>query len=142
MAAFNMISIPLLILPFVYNAMIDITTVNKRLSKFLNAPDRPVTIEEGGSGNGGSGGGGNRPVTFEGHYLYSTPAVQGGWAVEIQNASFRWPKVLDEKEKEEEEKKEKESASWGRTIANLLGRRARLHPSLIATRRQMRHRSH
>ena len=139
MAAFNMISIPLLILPFVYNAMVDIFTVNKRLSRFLNAPDRPVDEDEdddddddirrnqpphvsararGRRHGNRTEASRTRPIALEGHRLIRTAAPKGNLAIEVHGASFQWPRVVDDQAREAEEvRRKKAKRSWASSLS-------------------------
>ena len=144
MSAFGIISFPLLVLPFCFNAVVEVSTVNKRLSKFLNAPDRAVQLVDadsgssdaggdgGGGGGCGGGGGGMQPLSFDGHYLVRSRAAAGALAIEVRHATFRWPRVVDEKEKEAAEKRRTRDDSCGHGVARALGLRPRVAPMAAA----------
>ena len=122
---FNIITIPLLILPFVINAAIDVLTVNKRLSRFLNAPSRaPITLDD----DGDDGCAPHNPLVHDGHYTSARAASRGGLAVEMANANFCWPAVTLEKETEKDEAASKRRSSSRRWWTRRLGAQ-----SLMAT---------
>ena len=101
---FNIITIPLLILPFILNAFIDVLTVNKRLSRFLNAADREaISLDEPTSPLDG----GETPLAHDGHYTTASPAAPGGCAIEITGGAFRWPEVVLDKDKQEADEKKR-----------------------------------
>jgi ABC-type multidrug transport system fused ATPase/permease subunit len=82
--------------------VINLSVINTRLSKFLNAKTREAvdldTLPPTGSRTGDAA-----PLQMEGTFLSRLPAPIGVAAIELQNAFFRWPGTkLD---KEEEEKK-------------------------------------
>ena len=79
LVVFNTVTSPLLVMPFVISAVVDIITVNKRLSKFLNAPERQQTSLSGG-GDGGE------PLSLDGHFVSDRPVEAGGIAIELVRA--------------------------------------------------------
>merc|ERR550514_2615863 len=96
---FNIITFPLLILPFVLNAVVDVATSNKRLSNFLNAPSRPVidldaTPSSASSLASNSDGGASPLPSFDGHFTSAEPAPPGGYAIEVHAISIRSPPPL------------------------------------------------
>ena len=93
---FTLVRVPFIILPLVINGVVDVIVVNKRLSRYFNAQERPVQplpAEGGASGE-------TAPLPFEGHFISLTAPAAGSDtpAVEMRAATFKWPGVKKEKE--------------------------------------------
>ena len=110
MMIFNIISIPIAILPLVIvSAVVEVLAVNKRLSKFMNASERECTALDADAFLA--------PLSLaDGHYL-GPVAADGAAAVEISNGTFRWPKVISEEEKKKKEKGGSAAATTSATAA-------------------------
>ncbi|KAL1499953.1 hypothetical protein AB1Y20_012634 [Prymnesium parvum] len=81
---FNLLRMPLIVLPFLVNALVDLRVVNARLSTYLSAPHRAaIALDKAESS----------PLVHDGHYVHPHAATGGEAAVEVIRATFRWPAV-------------------------------------------------
>ena len=81
LAAFNIINIPLLVLPFVANAVVDVLTVNKRLTAFLNAPEVEVTALDTDAAQAAQAATATTATTATAHAATATATAQASTAL-------------------------------------------------------------
>jgi len=94
---FNIMRFPLTVVPMMITRVIDLTVVNKRLSKFFNSKSTGTTVVDADGSPETDGYG--LPLTFEGHYTSRRAAPRGSPAIELDGCSFRWPEVKKEEKK-------------------------------------------
>ena len=145
---FNIITIPLLILPFILNAAIDVLTVNKRLSRFLNAAERDAVSLDAASTSPTLDGGelARHPLAHDGHFT-TAAAAPGGCAIEITGGAFRWPEVVLDKDKQEADEAKKRAADDSRRRRRQVGFapwpwRTLVDPAASAERRRRQRQRH
>lgn len=112
LSLFQIIRFPLLVVPMMITRVIDLSVVNGRLSRFLNAKGREA-VELDGGGDGDSVVGGDAPISLEGHFLSRLPAAAGAPAIELHGAAFRWPETAVESDKGKKKKRRKRSRLFG-----------------------------
>ena len=103
LSLFQVLRFPLLVFPMMITRLMDILVVNGRLTKFLNAAGRNVQPLDNDSSYDAYAprAGGNADSVIPGHFVDWRPAGQGGYAIEMAGATFKWPepKAEDEKKK-------------------------------------------
>lgn len=97
---------PFIILPLVINAVVDLIVVNKRLTRYFNAPERPVqalpadidAYEPLSRGLGDGASDTTSPLSYGGYFLSPTApdAGSGVPALEMRGATFKYPGVKKE----------------------------------------------
>eukprot|EP00325_Prymnesiales_sp_UTEX-LB-985_P002192 CAMPEP_0174706310 /NCGR_PEP_ID=MMETSP1094-20130205/9208_1 /TAXON_ID=156173 /ORGANISM="Chrysochromulina brevifilum, Strain UTEX LB 985" /LENGTH=950 /DNA_ID=CAMNT_0015904565 /DNA_START=44 /DNA_END=2892 /DNA_ORIENTATION=+ len=90
---FGLVRVPFIQLPLVMNGVVDIIVVNKRLTRYFNAPERAVrSLDDDGSR--GPDGTATSPLPFEGHYVSRLAPLQSGPpALEMCGCTLKWPAV-------------------------------------------------
>ena len=128
LSLFQVVRFPLLVFPMMISRLMDIIVVNGRLTRFLRHPSRPVTMldndmsydaytpppSSGGGGGGGVGAVGDDRSSTPGHFYDARPPSSGGLAIEISNATFKWPEPKAE-EKDGKGKKKGGKGGKGRS---------------------------
>ena len=71
LSLFNILRFPLSVVPMMISRVIDLTVVNKRLSKFFNSGLRGTQIVHDG---GGAAGAPAAPMAFDGHFANPSPS--------------------------------------------------------------------
>lgn len=92
LSLFQILRDMLLVVPMMITRVIDLTVVNRRLSRFLNAPGREEKQLDTEDATGVSG-----APTPDGHFFTCASPRVGVPAVEIIEGAFRWPAMVHEK---------------------------------------------
>ena len=87
LSLFNLLRMPLILLPFVVNAIVDLSVTNRRLTKFFSAPHRPVRLLTAKEGSA------PEPLVYEGLFTDPRPVQRGELAIEVRGGQFKWPAV-------------------------------------------------
>ena len=109
---FNVLAVPITFLPLVIAfAIVEVIVVNKRLSRFMNAPERHSIVLTSSLAAAAE------PLgVTEGHFV-GPLAAAGASVVEITNATFKWPAVKTGEEEKEADKKPKKGRGATRAAA-------------------------
>jgi len=118
LSLFQILRFPLLVVPMMITRLMDIIVVNGRLTRFLKyQPRNVVPLDNDSSFDPFTppvpGAPPARPAAelqIPGHYCDVRPAGQGGFAIEISGATFKWP----EPKAEEDPKKGADGKKSGR----------------------------
>ena len=112
---FNLMAQPIALLPVVIViAVVEVIVVNKRLSRFMSAPERHSTVLMSSLAAAAE------PLDVADGHFVGPLAAAGASVVEIRSATFKWPAVKTEEEQTDKKPKRGRGAAQAEAPASAL----------------------
>ena len=125
---FNLMAQPIALLPVVIViAVVEVIVVNKRLSRFMNAPERHSTVLTSSLAAAAE------PLDVADGHFVGPLAATGASVIEITSATFKWPAVKTEEDGKKADKKPKRDRGAARVAAPASALAAAVEPIVTSS---------